>query len=102
MTLTDPLDADTDDGGVPDGDEVELGTDPLDPSDDVAIPGGDTGDTGDTGEIDSGTPDTGTSFKDYYSGGCGCSSAPEQAPNAAVWMAAGLVGVGLISRRRRV
>jgi hypothetical protein len=32
---TDPLDADTDDGGVNDGDEVDAGTDPLDGKDDV-------------------------------------------------------------------
>jgi len=33
---TDPLKADTDGGSVPDGKEVENGTNPLDPSDDVA------------------------------------------------------------------
>ena len=31
---TNPNDADTDDGGVPDGIETGRGTDPLDPSDD--------------------------------------------------------------------
>ncbi len=34
-TGTDPLDADTDDGGVSDGDEVARGTDPTDPADDL-------------------------------------------------------------------
>lgn len=34
-TTTDPLDPDTDDGSIKDGVEVERGTDPLDPSDDV-------------------------------------------------------------------
>lgn len=33
---TNPLDPDTDDGGVKDGPEVDNGTNPLDPSDDVA------------------------------------------------------------------
>jgi MYXO-CTERM domain-containing protein len=31
---TDPNDPDTDDGGVPDGEEVERGSNPLDPTDD--------------------------------------------------------------------
>jgi len=36
---TDPDKADTDGGGADDGDEVALGFDPLDPSDDVAVGG---------------------------------------------------------------
>ena len=35
---TDPRDPDSDDGGVEDGDEVALGTDPLDPTDDLRKP----------------------------------------------------------------
>ena len=35
---TDPNDPDTDNGGVPDGEEVDLGLDPLDPSDDNSVP----------------------------------------------------------------
>jgi outer membrane protein OmpA-like peptidoglycan-associated protein len=34
---TNPLVADTDGGGVPDGKEIQLGTNPLDPADDVPI-----------------------------------------------------------------
>ena len=34
VTGTDPLDADTDDGGVEDGTEVDEGSDPNDPADD--------------------------------------------------------------------
>src|SRR5205823_2059332 len=37
---TDPNEPDTDHGGVPDGAEVRAGTNPRDPSDDVALGGG--------------------------------------------------------------
>ena len=69
-------DADTDDGGVSDGQEVSDGTDPLDTADDA---------------VDEGTT--------YYKGGCGCSSAPETtAPSMAVL---GLGLATLLARRRR-
>jgi MYXO-CTERM domain-containing protein len=73
-THTDPYAADTDGGGVSDGDEVAGGTDPLDPSDDP-VPvdtGGDSGDTGsDTGSGDTGSGDSGDSGDSGHDTGSG-------------------------------
>ena len=71
-------DADTDDGGVNDGDEVTNGTDPLDPSDDVA--GND--------DLEGG----------YVGGACDGCSRTSGGPSGAFWMFAGLFG--LLMRRR--
>jgi MYXO-CTERM domain-containing protein len=76
----DPLNPDTDGGGVPDGEEVQRGSDPLDPSDDFpeeqppsAIPG------------------------QYLGGACvGCANSGS--PMGA-WLL-GLLGLGLVRRRR--
>ena len=94
------MQARSDDGGVTDGDEVIYdGTNPLDGADDQTGSGWDSGttDTGDTGD----GPSLGD-MKDYYGGGCGCSTAEPTGEGrlslfgVAVGMAA-LVG----SRRRR-
>ena len=79
---TDPLNTDTDAGGVPDGEEVERGTDPLNPEDDH-----DAGEPIDTGSV---------------KGGGGCDCATSEAPPAGLGaaLAALLAAVGL-SRRRR-
>ena len=69
---TDPLDADTDDGGVNDGDEVANGTDPNDPL------------------------DGGTDVKDN-SGDCGCASSEAPAGLGALTLGLGV----LLARRRR-
>ena len=58
-TETDPNDVDTDDGSVGDGVEVDRGTDPLDPSDDVAA-----GDTDGDGLTDAEEGDLGTDPND--------------------------------------
>ena len=58
-TETDPNDVDTDDGSVGDGVEVGRGTDPLDPSDDVAA-----GDTDGDGLTDAEEGDLGTDPND--------------------------------------
>ncbi|MCB9746562.1 MAG: MYXO-CTERM sorting domain-containing protein, partial [Alphaproteobacteria bacterium] len=86
------LDADTDDGGVPDGAEVDAGTDPLDPSDDVEVPD----DTG-PGADDTGADDPG---KFTGGGGCSCTTAEGEGPGAGSWLA--LLGLlGLLRRRRQ-
>jgi uncharacterized protein (TIGR03382 family) len=53
----DPLNPDTDGGGVPDGEEVQRGSDPLDPSDDQAF-----------------TTEPPEALSGRYLGGCGCAS----------------------------
>jgi MYXO-CTERM domain-containing protein len=68
---TDPNVADTDGGGTDDGDELDAGTDPLDPSDDIPV-------------VDDDTPK-----------GCGCRSAG--APGYLVT----LLALGLARRRSR-
>jgi uncharacterized protein (TIGR03382 family) len=86
---TDPNDADTDDGGVNDGDEVLLdGTDPLDPSDDI-VEDDDTGVVDDTG----GEPAETT----YVYAGRGCDSAAGAPAVAAL----GTALLALAGRRRR-
>ncbi len=75
---TDPNDADTDDGGVPDGEEVFRSSDPLDPSDDFPLE--------DEAYIVKG-------------GGCECSTGPTGQPRSlTIWLAAGFA---LLWRRRR-
>ena len=81
---TDPNDEDTDDGGVGDGVEVDRGTDPLDPADDVADTGLDDTDIA----ID-------TDTARWLQGGCGC----ESAPSGAIWLA--LPMLALLGGRRR-
>lgn len=82
---TDPNSADTDLGGIPDGIEVERGTDPLDPSDDFGE---------DLGPNNTGTPDD-----------CDCTTvrASGNVPAPITWLglfAAALFGL-VIRRRRR-
>ena len=89
-TGTDPLDADTDDGGVNDGEELDRGSDPFDPSDDFP----DTGETSDT--LDTGVVDT--MYKG--GGGCSCSTAPESKSVPALAGIFGLLGGLLVLRRR--
>jgi MYXO-CTERM domain-containing protein len=70
---TDPLNADTDGGGTSDGQEIEDGTDPLDPADDLAsLPG------------------------KYHGGGCGCATGGLGAGPGLV-----VIGALLLLRRRR-
>ena len=83
---TDPNNADTDGGTIPDGVEVDRGTDPLDPSDDLPGDGEGSGEGG-GGEAVSG------------SGSCDCSVNPADNRNNA-WALLALV-VGLVLRRRR-
>ena len=86
---TDPNDSDTDDGGVTDGKEVENGTDPLDGSDDFDTPGEDTG----VGGI---PDDTGLATGMYKGGGgCGCTTTE---PAAGAGLVALLAGLLLIRR----
>jgi MYXO-CTERM domain-containing protein len=73
---TDPNDADTDDGGVDDGIEVDRGTNPLDPSDDLPEEGG----------------------AGAYYGGCGACSSASGSGTGALWL--GLLAVALVRRRR--
>jgi len=97
---TDPNDADTDDGGVNDGDEIDNGTDPLDGSDD--FPGDDDDSAGDDDDSagdddDTGDDDTGDDDLDAgeVAGGCKCAlrSGRGPAPWAAVaWVLALLLG----------
>ena len=75
---TDPNDYDTDDGGVSDGDEVEVGTDPLDGSDD--------------------NPALLTDYLYGGGGGISCSSSP--AAPSSLWIGL-LAGAALLLRRRR-
>ncbi|MCB9741462.1 MAG: hypothetical protein H6740_02535 [Alphaproteobacteria bacterium] len=68
---------------MPDGEEVEAGTDPLDPADD--LPAGD-----DTGIVD----DTGVGGKNTGGGGCGCASSGRRAGRRGlVFLLLGLVGM---------
>jgi len=73
---TDPLDPDTDDGGISDGDEVSVGTDPLDGSDDspqeVVVSGGALG---------------------------GCAASVDDGTTSSLWLFA-LIGLLGLSRRR--
>ena len=83
---TDPNNPDTDGGGVSDGEEVEFGTDPLDPSDDLP-------ETRDSGlKVD---PET----ERWVGGSCqGCQSGSGSGP--APWVA--LLIAGLVGRRRLI
>lgn len=87
---TDPNNTDTDGGSVSDGDEVNNGTNPTDPSDDVADSGGpdDSGEDTDVPGGDTGKGDPGE---------CGCSSNGTTTTASAVFLA----GLGLLRRRRR-
>jgi MYXO-CTERM domain-containing protein len=85
---TDPLDSDSDDGGVPDGEEVDNGTDPMDGSDDIAssdtaAAGGDTGLDGDPSKDE---------------GSCGGCASQGAAPQRG-WLVFGLL-IGLLRRRK--
>jgi uncharacterized repeat protein (TIGR01451 family) len=127
---TDPNNADTDGGGVNDGVEVERGTDPNDPSDD--LPGDDTsGSSGsDTGAEDTGATSGGTSGDTSGSSGadgtsgssgggdagtdigvplgseedCGCASVrntPSSSPMTRFALLFGFIACGAALRRRR-
>ncbi len=76
---TDPLDPDTDDDGFSDGEEVDAGTDPLDPDD-----------PGDESPSD-------------FAGdeGCDCSVANHGSRAQGLSLLAFLAAVGIASRRRR-
>lgn len=105
---TNPDVADTDDGGVVDGDEIERGTDPLDPTDDL-----DPGPTEatPTGTTPTGTTPTGTTPTDTLPTddarpeapdprlagaiACGCSGGPLPA-----WLGWGILAAVLARRER--
>lgn len=78
MHETDPLDADTDEGGVPDGEEVGRGTDPLDASDDFTVEKGGPG---------------------AYYGGCACTTGA--APGAGGGLMGLALALGVMLRRKR-
>ena len=125
-TRTDPLSADTDHGGVKDGDEdtnhngiVDSGeTDPNDPADDLGVVGGggtgggangnggSAGVLGEAGEPGSGATGGlaagGASNNQgvLEGGGCSCRTAPGDA-GALGGLALGLAGLGLFVARRR-
>ena len=81
---TDPTDADTDDGGVDDGTEVDNGTDPFDPEDDFP-------DTSSPGLDDTSVP----SGLAKGGGGCSCGGG---APAGGLLVAL----MALVARRRRL
>jgi uncharacterized protein (TIGR03382 family) len=82
-TETDPNDGDTDDGSVGDGVEVDRGSDPLDPADDVPDTGLDDTDIA----LD-------TDTRRWLQGGCSC----DTAPGGLVWLVLPVVAV---LRRRK-
>ena len=83
-TGTDPTVADTDGGGTNDGGELTAGTDPLDPGDDV--------DPGAVTTLGGGAA----------AGGCGdCSGGRPLEPGNTLWFALIMLGMVVLSRRRR-
>lgn len=114
---TDPADPDTDHGTLPDGDELLLLRDPLDPSDDVDLPidtgtpptGGGDDDDDDDGAgtaTDDGGPDVlgdDGDGKDDAGGGCGCAGGGGGAGTGGSGPAGSLVALaaGLAAMRRR-
>ena len=89
---TDPNDEDTDDGTVPDGVEVNRGTDPLDPSDDL--------DDG-TNPIDPTDPNADGNLE-VVGRDCDCTAVQaHSSSNGPLGVGALLAGLALVLRRRR-